>query len=1257
MVRESSEYSNGQSDGTSRYVMTGKDGKKTFFAEDGRLLGIRDRYGNTQKFEYAPLSYTIDGQTITKKLMSRITDTVGRVVSIEYKEDPAFNVAPTVNEQYSAAESWKASQNPNNTDSGNLQGKFQVILHVPGDKTIVYDKSAVLVSPSKHVIRTRLQRVFDTDGKPKYHYWYEQPDLGFTFMNGTRYAVYNRYENLVQIDYTKTNRLKQYVYNTYTKSLNKGSMQYRKIFETNELVKKGYDAAQNDFLDKFVTDVKDKTNYTYTNEPDGFGSEGYQGYDNEYLRDKYRYFTQVTDVKGNTVKYSYDGLQQLLVTENSGADHKEIVKTERDEMKLVKKKETWEYNVSGGQAVGEPVKRIENYRYDEYGNLTNYTGPEAERDESGAPINIEHTVVYSYAYDKFHVMTLKTWKQDAKTTAQLVFDVAANGNVLRQTQVNALDSNSNVVTDYSYDQYGNVTNKTVSSSGQSFTSQYEYGIDANGMDVKGAYLTKEYGAERGVVSATKYGYDWDTGNLILEVDPNGNRTSHEFDVLNRLVRTVQADSSTKVYSYEESPFSNLIVRYKDPADHEYKQDYDITGALVQASVKDNGIWNLLKTYEYDGLGNKTKETDANGYSIRYEYDSRNQLIRKSMFEKDTTAKGVVTLAYKYQSNTETPLLVTLTNEEGYVKRMTFDRSNRLIRIDTTPDNSRVFTTSYTYDYAGNIVTETDPHGSMTSYAYDGLGRQTLMRDALGSETKASYNALNKATKQEEPGGKTTELLFNALGLVALKKTYRKGSADYTYTAYEYDPAGAVLREKQGSLLSGVDTVSSDASYKYDTMLRRTDEYNRIDANRSAHVTYSYDGSGNRTGITQFANTAETNYRKYTYLYDYAGQLEEESGMYQESAGSGGIQTYGSYRKSYQRDYAGNVTKQMVYSGSRWDTTVFTYSYRNQVVSMKEPFGAGTKETRYQYDKAGNRVSETLTVGGVPAATTYVYDGLARMTKQTDPMGNITRYIYDENGNRVKEIDARYAALPEETAPGIETEYDRLNRPVKTVAFDGTNREVTVFRVYDGRGNIVKEADGEGYNAAQPERSIGIETEYDVNDRKIAVTTAETAARNMRDGTSIASQSYAYDGSGRVLSETDAYGNKTVYTYYLNGQIRDIVHPDGAKDSFDYDLTGKAWSIRIDPLGRATKTYLTVFDQPYRIEYPDGGVERFIYSAKGEMTESYDPLGQLKRREYDASGNPIAQLEYIAADGTGSRFRRTEMSYDEANRMVRKETFW
>ncbi|MDR6553468.1 RHS repeat-associated core domain-containing protein [Paenibacillus qinlingensis] len=1258
VVKETTEFSNGQTDGSSKYVMTGKDGEKTYFAEDGRILGIKDRYGNTIVFEYTTLSYALDEQTITKKLMSKITDTIGRVTTIEYKEDATFTVGPITNQTYAAEESYKASQNPNNTDSGDLQGKFQVIVHVPGDKQIVYDKSAVLVNSTKHVMRTRLQRVFDVDDRPKYHFWYEQPDLGFTYMNGTQYAAYNRYENLTQIDYTKTNHIKQYLYNSYTKQLNKGSMQYRKIFEQKELVKTGYNPDQSKFEDRFIVDVKDKVTYAYTNEADGFGTVGYKEYDDTYLKGTYRYFTEITDLLGNIIKYTYDGVNQLLVTDKLGKDHKEILLSERDEMKLVKKQETQSYQVVDGQANGDPVKKIENYRYDEYGNLTNYTGPEAERDEQGYPINTEHTVVYSYAYDKFHVLASKTWKKDKDTTAQNLYTVDGLGNVKQETKINTTDTNNWIVTDYEYDGYGNLTKKSAGSGGQTFVTQYEYGTDANGADVKGAYLSKEYGMLDGQESAKKYAYDLNSGNRTVEVDARGKRTSYEYDAMNRVVRTIRPDNSFKTYSYEENPFANMKIRYTDPELVPFQYEYDIMGNLLQATVFDNGNWAVLQTFVYDAKGNKTKETDANGQSIRYEYDSKFRLKQKSFYEKDTVNKGDVKIGYQVGYDSSTPLVVTITDEEGYVKKYYYDSLDRLTKLEVTPDNVQFYATTYMYDYVGNKVSETDARGNSTRFNYDNLGRLMSRQDALGNETSYSYNARNQAVTQKEPGGKVADLAYDELGRVSVKKVLKQGSSDYTYTSYGYDAANNVTNVKLGHVTAGTDAVDSDVSYIYDALNQLIDELSKMEETRTGHIRNFYNKNGNKTSSIHYADEAEMKYRVYAYGYDFAGRVKEEKGSYRESDPHGAYQEYGNYQKLTERDYAGNVVKEQVLNGSGYDTTSYTYDYRNQVKEKQEPYGdkPDGKQTKYQYNKTGNRTSETLVIQGVDTTMSFVYDGLGKMVKKIDPLGNTARYVYDANGNRIKEIDPRYLSVSEEEAPGTEYEYDALNRLVKAVVFDGKVKDVIAYKEYDGRGNVVKESDGEGYNSAQPNKSYGNVYEYDASNRKTSVVSAEMLSLNEKNGTEHVSATYTYDGLGNVLSETDALGNTTTYAYYLNGLPKEKTFADGNKEAYDYDLTGKSLVVKTDRLGRVTEAFNTVFDKPYRMEYPDGTNERFVYSTKGELTERYDQAGNTQVLAYNTSGNPVSKKEFIRTEGTASVFKLTELAYDEANRLLSSETF-
>src|SRR5690606_7719161 len=117
-----------------------------------------------------------------------------------------------------------------------------------------------------------------------------------------------------------------------------------------------------------------------------------------------------------------------------------------------------------------------------------------------------------------------------------------------------------------------------------------------------------------------YAYDFMTGNMTVEVDEKGHRTTYHYDVLNRVKQVVQADGSTKVYTYEESPYVPMQITYQDPEEVQFRYAYNIFGQLLVSEVWKNGVWVALNQFEYDAAGNKVKEIDANGHSIRYGYD-------------------------------------------------------------------------------------------------------------------------------------------------------------------------------------------------------------------------------------------------------------------------------------------------------------------------------------------------------------------------------------------------------------------------------------------------------------------------------------------------------------------------------------------------------------------------------------------------------------------------------------------------------------
>ncbi|RCX18763.1 RHS repeat-associated protein [Anaerobacterium chartisolvens] len=1254
-VKENKGFSNGQTDGTSFYMMEGKDGRRTYFADDGRVLGIRDRYGNTITFLYTSVPYTVDGTDKSKKLISKIIDTAGRETAIEYKQDESFTAGAIEDKRYGLEDSHMASQNPDTTHSGDLKGKFQVIITLPGNKKLVYDKSAVLLSKTNHILRTRLQRVYDVDGKPKYHYWYDQPQLGFTYTNGKQYSAYNRYENLTQIDYCKTNRLERFTYSTCTKGLSdKGSMQYRKIFEKSELARTGYDASKTEFLDRFAFNIKDRTTYKYTNEADGFGYEGYKESDQPYLRDTYRYYTDVTVYDGTVLRYTYDGLHQHVGTEETGSGHKRTTVTEYDEMKFPKKTEKTVCAMENGNVKGRTVKTVENFRYDDYGNLTNYTGPMAERDDNGYPADSENTVVYSYAYDRFHVLSLKTWKQDKDTTCQTIYTIDDMGNVVKEQRVNTGDAALWLETDYEYDSRGNMTGKTVHSDGNLYVTRYEYGTDDYGTDHKGAYLTKQYRIAGGEEAVIRYAYDFNTGSLKSETDARSNITAYEYDILGRVTRIANADGSVSKYVYGEYRDKDRNIEYTDAVGNRVRYRYDIFGNQLTHEAYSEGGWQLINEALYNFKGSKTKERDSNGHSIRYSYDSENRLTKKEYYENDAARKESILLAYTYGGDggagDETLLLVTMTDEDGYKHRLYYDKLERLVRTDETPDGNTYYTTTCAYDYAGNKVSDTDPRGHTTQYRYNALGQLESVSDAVGGHTLYTYNGLEKPDTITEPEGKATKYIYDGMGRTKEERIYQEDSPEsYTYTRYTYDRSDNIETIVRGSVKDGGDSVSSSTRYAYDKMNRLVGEYAGIDASVTSRTEYKYDNNGNRTEAVQYIDAQGAATIKHICAYDYAGRMIIETGVM--SAGTGDEQ--GSYMKKFRYDHAGSLTEEQRYNGTSFDTTSYRYDYRGRLVEKTQPLTpeGDVKTTSYTYDKRGNVLSETVAFGGEARTTQYKYDGMGRNTAKIDPMGYITRHLYDENGNLIKEIDARYSSQETSSAPGTGYEYDALNRQILTSVFDSTSSTVISYREYDGRGNVIKEADGDGYSSDNPAESIGNTYKYDARNNVIVYTSAQAS----KDG-SEHTMKYTYDGSGNVLTEEDALGRVTQNTYYLNGLLKKKTYPDGLSESYAYDLTGRVKTVKTDRAGNKTSSYSNLFGKAYRIEYPDNTSETFRYNARGELAESRDREGSAKYFEYDLQSNVTEKKEYISTGAGYDRYRLVKNTYDGTGSILTSETF-
>ena len=123
--------------------------------------------------------------------------------------------------------------------------------------------------------------------------------------------------------------------------------------------------------------------------------------------------------------------------------------------------------------------------------------------------------------------------------------------------------------------------------------------------------------------------------------------------------------------------------------------------------------------------------------------------------------------------------------------------------------------------------------------------------------------------------------------------------------------------------------------------------------------------------------------------------------------------------------------------------------------------------------------------------------------------------------------------------------------------------------------------------------------------------------------------YQYDKKGNKTAVTDIYGNTTHYEYdEFNRVVRVTMPPVLDEDhvvynpqtTYEYDIFGNVTS-ETDPKGQTTKTSSTINGKPYFRQYPDGSVERWEYSVRGELKREVKKDGSSITYEHDFASRP------------------------------------
>lgn len=422
------------------------------------------------------------------------------------------------------------------------------------------------------------------------------------------------------------------------------------------------------------------------------------------------------------------------------------------------------------------------------------------------------------------------------------------------------------------------------------------------------------------------------------------------------------------------------------------------------------------------------------------------------------------------------------------------------------------------------------------------------------------------------------------------------------TQYTRDAYGNILKEKT----SGLNVVEVEKCYEYDTNhLRLVKSYTDP---TSVVITYKYDSWGNL--ITKSDESCASNILSTTYTYDKWGALVKT------------VNPDGTYTST----------------ATTWDTTPTTDGSKYGSVYKTVTTATAQPPVTVYYDSEGREVnSSTIGLKGVNISKVTHYDSkgnVAHVVNTTGELEKTSVFSYDAFG--------RITSLTNSDGSSVENSYNDRTVTIK-------NPTGTRTKTYDAWGNIKEVNDALGniityhYNSnGQPSaistnNSSSVTFDYDAAGRRIYMKDPDAGEMKYTfaaDGTPLSQTDargvrtrYSYDNLGRLKTKTyvDKSGNKKTQTneYFPSGKDINRLKSqtyDGYKRTFTYDTYGRVtsetrnMSISYGDSKDKRTSYTTKWtynskSQKQSVTYPSS-------SANMTFSYSYDQYGYLNEIKHD-----------------------------------------
>lgn len=419
-----------------------------------------------------------------------------------------------------------------------------------------------------------------------------------------------------------------------------------------------------------------------------------------------------------------------------------------------------------------PVKKTVNslsgygteyYRYDSKGNMTAFY----DRQASG---NIDNLHKTTYTYDStYSILLTKTYYQNSSTLITETNTLTQNGKSIASS-VKTTGNTELSRTEYTYDSYGNVLTKTdyIYPSTETAVTTYSYTDNVTrpvGVNMDGVYCTSV--TVTGIKDAddvtqsditTSKTYDL-CGRVTSETNALGSTTSYTYNTEGKLASVTYPDNTSETYTYSAA---NGTVTHTDVSGLSLMTTYNGLGDVV--SVTDVQTSTVLSSTEYDSFSRVYREytcTAVTPYSYKqYTYDALGRVTAEQVKNGSNTLISKKTYTYTPSQHKITETIVGDTNAPSISTVTVYDCLGRV-----TSSTVGTSTTTYTYDYLGNVLTETDPANYTTTYTYTPTQRKVAVKNALNATTTTVCDSLGRTLTVTDALNNVTTYTYDVLGRV------------------------------------------------------------------------------------------------------------------------------------------------------------------------------------------------------------------------------------------------------------------------------------------------------------------------------------------------------------------------------------------------------------------------------------------------------------------------------------------------------------